>query len=50
MLIRMREPGRKALLAKVADVFAANEVENWAGAFVLLTDNKLRIHARPAKQ
>jgi predicted nuclease of predicted toxin-antitoxin system len=49
MLVRLREPGRLALAAKVAAAIKANLAEEWIGAFVLLTDSKLRIHS-PNKQ
>ena len=43
MLVRLREPGQLALAAKISEVFALPEAETWRGAFVLLTDNKLRV-------
>ncbi len=48
MLVRLREPGRQALAAKISDALAMNEAETWRGTFVLLTDNKLRVHSPPA--
>jgi predicted nuclease of predicted toxin-antitoxin system len=41
MLIRLREPGSQALLDAVSAVAA--EVAGWAGCFVVLTENKVRV-------
>lgn len=48
MLVRLREPGRQALAARISAALAMNEAETWCGTFVLLTDNKLRVHSPPA--
>lgn len=47
MLVRLREPGRLALTAKIAEAFTLPEAQTWRGAFVLLTDHKLRVHTAP---
>ena len=44
MLVRLRVPGRMALRTRIREVFLAENVEPWAGCFVLLTANKLRVH------
>lgn len=43
MLVRMREPGLHALTLRITEAFTAHEVARWHGAFVLLTDTKLRV-------
>jgi predicted nuclease of predicted toxin-antitoxin system len=45
LLVRLREPGRGALLRKVADLFASEAVETWRGGFVVATDHKVRVHS-----
>ena len=50
MLVRLREPGRLALAAKISEAFALPEAETWRGAFVLLTDHKLRVHIPPTSK
>lgn len=41
MVVRVREPGAHALLAAISAV--ANAIDDWAGCFVVLTENKIRI-------
>lgn len=43
LLVRLREPGRQALLNRIATIFSSEHVENWAGCFVVATDHKVRI-------
>jgi len=43
LLVRLREPGRNALTAKVRAAFQTEPVEAWRQCFVVLTDHKLRI-------
>ena len=47
MLVRLRVPGRRALAARMAEVFRLEESALWAGCFVLLTDHKLRVQRPP---
>ncbi len=47
MSVRLRAPGRRALAARVAEVFRAEAFGSWARCFVLLTDHKLRVHRLP---
>jgi predicted nuclease of predicted toxin-antitoxin system len=47
MLVRLRNPGRKALAERIAKAFTFQDAESWAQCFVLLTDSKLRVR-RPA--
>lgn len=41
LLVRLREPGAKALAAAIGAV--ATEISTWYGCFVVLTDNKIRV-------
>lgn len=41
LLVRLREPGSQALLDVISAVAA--EVGAWAGCFVVLTENKVRV-------
>ncbi|HXH38755.1 MAG TPA: DUF5615 family PIN-like protein [Thermoanaerobaculia bacterium] len=43
VLVRLKRSGRRALIAKRRDVFASQDVESWAGCFVVLSDSKLRV-------
>jgi hypothetical protein len=43
VLVRLKRPGRGALMAKVRGVFASEDVESWAGCFVVLSDSKIRV-------
>ncbi len=43
LLVRLRDPGRNALLKRIQGLFHAEAVENWKRCFVVVTDRKLRI-------
>ncbi len=43
LLVRLRNPGRRALLARVRAVFQDQDVAAWQGAFVVLTERKVRV-------
>lgn len=43
LLIRLREPGANALVAKILATFAQAPIEEWSGCFVVLTDRKVRV-------
>jgi hypothetical protein len=45
LLVRLREPGRAALVARVGDLFRERRVEDWKRCFVVATDRKLRVRA-----
>jgi predicted nuclease of predicted toxin-antitoxin system len=47
MLVRLRVPGRHALASRIEAVLRSEKPETWTGCFVLLTDNKLRVHRPP---
>lgn len=41
LLLRLSEPGIRALVATVTAI--ADELETWAGCFVVATENKIRV-------
>ncbi len=43
LLVRLREPGRKALFERLRNLFESEDVESWKGCFVVATDLKIRI-------
>lgn len=43
LLVRLRAPGRDALVRRVQTLFQAEPVETWKRAFVVVTDHKLRV-------
>lgn len=43
LLVRLRAPGRTALTRRVQAIFKNEAVETWHGAFVVVTDQKLRV-------
>lgn len=46
MLVRLREPGRQALAARLTTVFGTEDTSAWSGAFVVVTDSKTRVRLR----
>jgi predicted nuclease of predicted toxin-antitoxin system len=47
LLIRLRDPGREALLRRICGLFKNERVETWIGCLVVATDRKLRIRRPP---
>lgn len=45
VVIRLREPGRRALLRRIDTLFGTESVEHWSGCFVVVTEHKIRIRA-----
>jgi len=43
LLVRLREPGRKAITAYVKSFFETENIEDWPGCFMILTEHKFRI-------
>ncbi len=43
LLVRLANPGRRALLERVSRLFETEDVESWARCFVVATGRKLRI-------
>jgi predicted nuclease of predicted toxin-antitoxin system len=48
LLLRLRNPSWRALVARVVDLFAQEDVTKWAKCFVVATESKVRVR-RPAK-
>jgi predicted nuclease of predicted toxin-antitoxin system len=48
LLIRLQNPSWRAIVARVADLFAYEDVTQWARCFVVATESKVRVR-RPAK-
>jgi predicted nuclease of predicted toxin-antitoxin system len=46
VLVRLKRPGRQALIQKIVAVFTTEAVGTWSGAFVVLSDSKLRVRRR----
>ena len=47
LLLRLRDPGRLALSTVVREIFASQDVADWAGCFVVATERKIRILRPP---
>jgi hypothetical protein len=43
LLLRFRFPGRKAIKKRVKAVFTTQNVENWPGKFIVMTETKTRV-------
>lgn len=43
LLVRLAQPGRDALVARVALLFATEPVNQWKGCLVVATDHKVRV-------
>lgn len=43
LLVRLAQPGREALVARVAMLFATEPIEQWRGCLVVATDHKVRV-------
>ena len=47
LLVRLREPTRRALLARVEGLFQQEDVSTWTQCFVVATDRKVRVRRPP---
>ena len=47
LLVRLAQPSRIELLARVASLFVTEDVDQWRGCLVVATDHKVRVK-RPA--
>ncbi len=47
LLVRLREPGRKALYRRVLALFQTEDVNEWAGCFIVATEHKIRVRRPP---
>jgi hypothetical protein len=43
LLVRLPQPGRDALVARVVLLFATESVDQWKGCLVVATDHKVRV-------
>ena len=43
LLVRLPLSGRRALIVRLTELFRVEEVESWAGCFVVLTEHKRRV-------
>ena len=43
LLVRLAQPGRDALVARLALLFATESVEQWEGCLVVASDHKVRV-------
>jgi predicted nuclease of predicted toxin-antitoxin system len=48
LLVRLARPGREALFERVVTVFQTENVEDWRGCLVVVTDRKVRVR-RPVQ-
>lgn len=48
LLVRLRNPGRDAMVKRFEAVVKSENIENWKGCFVTMTENKIRVR-RPRK-
>jgi predicted nuclease of predicted toxin-antitoxin system len=43
LLLRLRDPSRRALQERLEVIFSYEDVDSWPGCFVVATDSKIRI-------
>jgi hypothetical protein len=43
LLIRLRVPGRIALVGRIRSLFVTEDVSNWSGCLVVATERKIRV-------
>ena len=43
LLVRLRDPGMQALIARIVGLFSLESTDSWTGCLVVATDYKLRI-------
>ena len=47
LLVRLREPTRRRLIDRLAGVFQRNDIRDWQGCLVVLSDSRIRVR-RPS--
>ena len=47
MIVRLRDPSRRALVQRIQAVFQTEDVDRWSGCFVVVTDRKIRVRQPP---
>jgi len=48
LVIRLREPRRRSLIARVQEVFEQGSADKWVGCFVVATEQKVRVLRPPS--
>lgn len=43
LLVRLRSPNRRDLIERVGELFRKENVDEWAGCFVVATERKIRV-------
>ena len=43
LLVRLKSPGRLALIRRIGGIFESEDVESWRACFVVATDRKIRV-------
>jgi predicted nuclease of predicted toxin-antitoxin system len=43
VLLRLRSPSRRRLIERVEDILRSEDISNWSGCFVIVTEHKVRI-------
>jgi predicted nuclease of predicted toxin-antitoxin system len=46
LLVRLRDPGRNALVRRIQAIFKTEDIESWEGCFVIATDRKIRVRRK----
>jgi predicted nuclease of predicted toxin-antitoxin system len=49
LLVRLRDPGRNALVKRVRNLFQTEDVEAWKQCFVVATEHKIRVRSPKKK-
>lgn len=47
MILRLRDPSRRALTHRIQTVFGMDDVQRWGRCFVVVTDRKIRVRRPP---
>jgi len=50
VLVRLHSPSRLRLVERLEEVFQAEAVSEWAGCFVVVTDQKIRVRRTPKER
>lgn len=48
LVLRLKEPGRRALIERIRSIFQSEDVAGWRACFVVATERKIRIR-RPSE-
>jgi len=49
LLVRLKQPGRRAVSKRVISLFKDHDPDLWRGCFVLATEVKVRVHRPPSE-